>query len=160
MTEKQYFTLLDSDLGSLVLTGDGESITGLYNQDHPHFEASQQGRPRKDCFQSALLQLNEYFRGERRQFDLPLNPQGTSFQKTVWKALTEIPFGDVCSYADIGQVIGKPKAYRAVGSANARNPIMIMIPCHRVIAANGALSGYSGGEQAKRWLLQHEQSNR
>jgi len=101
-------------------------------------------------------QLEEYFAGKRKAFDLPLNPQGTEFQKKVWKALQEIPYGKTVSYKDIAEKIGSPKASRAVGGANNKNPISIIIPCHRVIGANGALVGYAGGLDMKRELLELE----
>lgn len=105
----------------------------------------------------AYRQLTEYFHGARREFDLPLNPKGTAFQKQVWEALLTIPYGMTCSYADIARKIGNPKAYRAVGGANNKNPIFIVIPCHRVIGANGSLVGYGGGIEMKKYLLLLEQ---
>lgn len=111
----------------------------------------------------AARQLREYFRGERREFDLPLAPEGTAFQREVWEALRAIPFGATCSYADVARRTGRsPRASRAVGAANARNPLPIVVPCHRVIAADGGLGGYMGagpdgdGAAVKRWLLRHE----
>lgn len=104
-------------------------------------------------------QLVEYFAGQRRQFSLPLAPQGTPFQQQVWQALCEIPFGHTASYRDIAQAIDNPKGVRAVGMANSRNPIAIIIPCHRIIGANGTLTGYTGGLDKKAWLLQLESCN-
>jgi methylated-DNA-[protein]-cysteine S-methyltransferase len=101
-------------------------------------------------------QLAEYFAGERRAFDLPLAPQGSGFQVEVWRALLRIPYGETCSYGDIARVVGRPAASRAVGAANGRNPIPIIVPCHRVIGSNGSLTGYGGGLPVKRWLLDHE----
>lgn len=101
-------------------------------------------------------QLDEYFSGQRQQFDLPLAPRGTDFQKQVWRALREIPFGQTRSYAQLAQHIGKPSATRAVGAANGRNPIAIIVPCHRVIGADGGLTGFSGGLSAKSYLLKLE----
>ncbi|KEY97354.1 cysteine methyltransferase, partial [Sphingomonas sp. BHC-A] len=98
-------------------------------------------------------QLGEYFSGQREAFDLPLHFSGTDFQKSVWAALLTIPFGETCSYADIARQIGKPSACRAVGAANGRNPISIIAPCHRVVGADGALTGFAGGLKAKRYLL-------
>ncbi len=117
----------------------------------------------QDCQRSPLLenciqQLDEYFRNKRQQFDLPLLPSGTAFQKLVWEKLLEIPFGIKSSYLEIAKRIGDPKAIRAVGSANGKNPIAIIIPCHRVIGASGKLIGYGGGLWRKEWLLRHEQS--
>lgn len=106
--------------------------------------------------QAACWQLNEYFSGSRQQFDLPLAPQGTAFQQAVWQALLTIPFGEHCSYKTIAEHINNPKAVRAVGLANSRNPIALIIPCHRVIGASGKLVGYAGGIERKAWLLAHE----
>lgn len=105
-------------------------------------------------------QLNEYFSGERYTFDLPLDPQGTEFQKAVWQALLDIPYGTTCTYQHIAQKIRRPKAMRAVGAANGKNPIPVIIPCHRVIGANGNLTGFGGGIPIKKWLLNTEASLR
>lgn len=104
----------------------------------------------------AERQLRAYFAGELRQFDLPLDPQGTPFQQQVWAALREIPYGEVRSYGQIAAAIGNPKACRAVGMANHRNPLPILIPCHRVCGSDGSLTGYGGGIERKRWLLELE----
>jgi len=104
-------------------------------------------------------QLNEYFKGMRKEFELPLKLVGTDFQKKVWKQLKEIPYGDTFSYKEVAESISNDKAYRAVGNANNRNRIPIVIPCHRVIASNGKLGGYGGGVWRKKWLLQHEKDN-
>jgi methylated-DNA-[protein]-cysteine S-methyltransferase len=101
-------------------------------------------------------QLTEYFSGTRRLFDIPLDPKGTPFQQKVWQCLTEISFGEHCSYQDIAKKLGKPKGSQAVGGANGRNPISLIIPCHRVIGSNGSLTGYAGGIERKLWLLAHE----
>ena len=101
-------------------------------------------------------QLEAYFAGQRQTFDLPLKPLGTAFQQCVWQALTTIPYAATTSYGRISQQIQRPKASRAVGAANGRNPIPIIIPCHRVIGSNGTLTGFSGGLAAKQWLLEHE----
>lgn len=101
-------------------------------------------------------QLAEYFAGKRRVFDLPLAPHGSGFQKQVWQALVKIPYAETRSYGDVARSIGRPSASRAVGAANGRNPIAIIVPCHRVIGSNGDLTGYGGGIAAKRWLLEHE----
>lgn len=102
-------------------------------------------------------QLHEYFAGERTAFDVPLDPDGTGFQKLVWQALEQIPYGVTRSYGELAKAIGRPAASRAVGMANSRNPISIIVPCHRVIGANGSLTGYAGGMRVKQWLLEHEQ---
>src|ERR1700690_2867719 len=104
----------------------------------------------------AARQLAEYFAGARRVFDLPLALHGTPFQQRVWRALTEIPYGETWSYGQLAKRIGNPKASRAVGLANGSNPISILVPCHRVIGADGSLTGYGGGMERKQWLLRHE----
>ncbi|GGX88685.1 methylated-DNA--protein-cysteine methyltransferase [Litchfieldella qijiaojingensis] len=109
--------------------------------------------------QRCCEQLAEYFEGQRQDFDLPLAPQGTPFQQNVWAQLTKIPFGETCSYAEIAERIGQLTAMRAVGAANGRNPLAIVVPCHRVIGRNGQLTGYAGGLERKRWLLLHEQEH-
>lgn len=160
MANQHFFTIVDTQLGDLAITGDGLSITGLYNREHSSFPKALKGVRDDALFKQARLQLSEYFEGVRREFELPLKAAGTHFQREVWRALGSIPYGETRSYGEVGSSIDRAKAYRAVGSANGCNPIMIIVPCHRVIAASGAISGYAGGEQAKRWLLQHEQSNR
>jgi len=104
----------------------------------------------------AAAQLAAYFAGERHTFDLPLAPAGTPFQHRVWDALLDIPYGEVRSYGELARALGRPAASRAVGFANSKNPISIIVPCHRVIGARGALTGYAGGMTAKAWLLEHE----
>jgi methylated-DNA-[protein]-cysteine S-methyltransferase len=104
----------------------------------------------------ASVQLRSYFAGKRRDFDLPLAPRGTEFQRAVWDALRRIPYGETTTYSEIAQRIGRPAAVRAVGAANGANPIPIVIPCHRVIGASGGLTGFGGGLPTKRWLLDHE----
>ncbi len=102
--------------------------------------------------------MDEYFNKKRKKFDLPLQPQGTNFQKAVWDALLEVPYGTTVSYFDIAKKVDNPKAVRAAGGANGKNPITIIIPCHRIIGSNGKLVGYGGGLWRKKWLLQHEQN--
>lgn len=126
-------------------------------------ESSTKQRPtplQKKHLKNAELQLNEYFNLKRKQFDLPFDLSGTAFQKSVWNQLTKIPYGSTCSYQDIAVKINNKKAYRAVGSANGKNPICILIPCHRVIATDGSIGGYSGGIGIKKKLLLIEQSLR
>ncbi|MDD8059294.1 MULTISPECIES: methylated-DNA--[protein]-cysteine S-methyltransferase [Shewanella] len=105
---------------------------------------------------NTVVQLAEYFAGTRQTFDIPLAPKGTEFQQQVWRALSELPFGQQCSYSDIANVIGRPKAVRAVGAANGANPIAIIVPCHRVIGKGGKLTGYAYGLDMKQWLLNLE----
>ena len=106
--------------------------------------------------QEAVSQLNDYFEGKRTNFDFALNPKGTDFQQKVWKGLLEIPFGKTCSYMDLSKKLGDVKAIRAVASANGKNPLWIVVPCHRVIGTDGSLTGYAGGLWRKKWLLEHE----
>jgi len=159
-----YYTTIDSPIGRLLLTSNGEALTGLY-MDVPardaerHVERAVEGGtedPNAAPLPKAKQQLAEYFAGKRRVFDLPLALQGTPFQQRVWQALTEIPFGVTWSYGQLAQHIGNPKASRAVGLANGSNPISILVPCHRVIGADGSLTGYGGGVERKQWLLAHE----
>ncbi len=137
----------DSPVGNLLLTGDGEAVTGLCWREPA-------GR-RSDCpiLREAAAQLEAYFRGELQRFDVPLRPAGTAFQQRAWAALLEIPWGETRSYGSQAAAMGMPQAARAVGQANRRNPICIFIPCHRVIGANGALTGYAEGLDRKRFLL-------
>ncbi len=109
-----------------------------------------------ETLQEAVNQLQEYFKGERKTFDFVMNPQGTEFQKKVWKGLLEIPYSKTLSYLEFSKILGDVKAIRAVASANGRNPIAIAIPCHRVIGSDGSLTGYAGGLHRKKWLLDHE----
>jgi methylated-DNA-[protein]-cysteine S-methyltransferase len=112
------------------------------------------------AFREACEQLTAYFAGTLREFDLALAPAGTDFQRIVWHELTQIPFGDRISYGELARRIGKPAASRAVGRANGQNPISIIVPCHRVIGADGTMTGYGGGIDRKRWLLEHESGQR
>ncbi len=109
-----------------------------------------------EVLEDAVYQLQEYFRGERKSFDLTLNPDGTDFQKKVWEELLNIPFGKTMSYLDLSKKLGDVKAIRAVAAANGKNPIWIIIPCHRVIGSDGSLTGYAGGLHRKKWLIGHE----
>jgi methylated-DNA-[protein]-cysteine S-methyltransferase len=160
-----YYTYLDSPIGRLLLTSDGTSLTGLYMEPHrhgPENAESREGWVRDDeaaPLPLARQQLTDYFAGSRQRFDLPLAAQGTAFQQRVWKELLEIPFGQTWSYGELARRIGQPNASRAVGLANGRNPISIIVPCHRVIGANGKLVGYGGGLERKTWLLQLERGD-
>ena len=109
-----------------------------------------------EVLEDSVYQLKEYFEGQRKDFTLELNPQGTDFQKRVWKALLEIPFGKTTSYLALSKTLGDVKAIRAVAGANGKNPLWIVIPCHRVIGSDGSLTGYAGGLHRKKWLLEHE----
>ena len=127
----------------------------MRNGRHP-VEPAGDWRRTEEPFRDAVSQLDAYFAGERREFDLALAPEGTSFQRLVWSALTRIPYGETVSYAELARRLGRPFATRAVGAANGRNPIPIIIPCHRVIGSDGSLTGYGGGLTIKRRLLDLE----
>jgi methylated-DNA-[protein]-cysteine S-methyltransferase len=152
------FSYFQSPIGRLLLTSDGTALTGLYME--PSRKAQCTDGWMEDVTVAPLAatvrQLTEYFDGTRREFDLPLRLQGTMFQTRVWRKLTEIPYGRTWSYGQLAKRIDKPSASRAVGLANGRNPISILVPCHRVIGADGSLTGYGGGIERKRWLLAHE----
>jgi methylated-DNA-[protein]-cysteine S-methyltransferase len=148
-----FHTQIPSPIGPLQLIGNGEALQGLYM--HP-YNPPDDWRESAEPFADAIAQLNEYFAGERTEFDLALDMRGTQFQKDVWNALLTIPYGETRSYGEIARQIGRPDRARAVGSANGSNPISIIVPCHRVIGADGSLVGYGGGLDRKRFLLDHE----
>ena len=148
---------LSSPIGELLLTGDGQHLTGLYSPEHVRLPI-EPGERDDGMFAEVHRQLAEYFAGERSVFRLPLAPAGTPFQQRVWRQLQEIPLGQTCSYGQLALAIGQPAAVRAVGMANGRNPISIIVPCHRVVGSTGELTGYAGGLAAKRWLLAHERA--
>jgi len=139
-------------IGIARIVGDEDGISSI--SVHDSEEESSSHIP--DCLKDCVNQLNEYFLGERKSFNLLLNPKGTKFQKEVWRSLMQIPYGTTKSYLKMSEEMGDIKAIRAVASANAKNPIWIVIPCHRVIGSNGSLTGYAGGLWRKRWLLEHE----
>jgi methylated-DNA-[protein]-cysteine S-methyltransferase len=144
-------------VGELLLTGSETALTAVY------FPTSRHGPPPRDLdgsasevVERARRQLEEYFAGARTTFDLPLEPVGSPFELRVWEALRAIPYGTTVSYGELARRLGDPRGSRAVGAANGRNPIPIIVPCHRVIGAHGELTGYGGGLDRKRWLLEHE----
>ena len=151
------YCFVESPLGRLRLDAHDGHLVGLRLplERHP-LTLTGAERPGDPLLRAAASQLAAYFAGTRVAFDLPLLPAGTEFQRLVWRALLEIPFGATRSYGELAGAIGRPRASRAVGAANGRNPIAIIIPCHRVIGSDGSLTGYGGGEPAKRWLLEHE----
>lgn len=156
-----YTTTVDSPVGPITLCGQGTpegfAITRLGFGDDKHGPRDRSGWvPDQARFTEAAEQLRQFFAGDRQDFDLLLDPVGTTFQQQVWQALRQIPYGETRSYADIARALGSPTATRAVGAANGRNPIGIVVPCHRVIGADGSLTGYAGGVHNKRWLLDHE----
>ena len=151
------FALTDSPIGELCLIRDDEGLRGLYMQDHRGAAPVDPGWLRDDAaFTGITGQLDRYFAGELTDFDLPLAPRGTPFQLRVWAALSEIPYGETISYGELARYIGHPSAARAVGLANGRNPVAVIVPCHRVIGADGSLTGYGGGLERKRFLLDLE----
>ena len=145
---------MSSPIGWLRLRASNTALIAIDFVDAPH--PSENNNDAHPILQAARQQLLEYFSGTRQHFTLPLAPQGTDFQNSVWQALTNIAYGQTCSYLNIATAIGNPKAMRAVGAANGRNPIPIIIPCHRVIGRDGRLVGFSGGLDKKEWLLNHE----
>ena len=151
--------LVDSPIGPLVLAERDGALAGLYMEEHRHAPAPEAHGPRDDTALPAVReQLAAYFAGELEQFDLPLAapPTATPFQREVWEALRAIPYGQTWTYGDLAAHIGRPRAVRAVGLANGRNPVSIVVPCHRVVGANGTLTGYGGGVERKRFLLDLE----
>lgn len=157
MNATVFHTRIDSPIGALLLTSDGEALTGVFMEEHRHGPRPDDGWRRDGApFAAAREQLAAYFAGERTGFELPLAPSGTAFQRRVWEELRRIPFGETISYAELARRVGDPRAVRAVGGANGRNPLSVVVPCHRVIGADGSLTGYGGGIERKRWLLGHE----
>ena len=155
--EVTHYSIYDSPIGELLLTSQAGELTGLFivGQKHaPRIEADWVADELQ--FEFATCQLDEYFRGSRREFDLPLKLVGTDFQRRVWNQLTQIPYGTTTNYGQLAKRIDNPRGSRAVGLANGRNPISIIVPCHRVVGINGDLTGYGGGLEAKRWLLNFE----
>ena len=143
---------ISTPLGTAKLEGDLDGITAITVCN----ETPNPGKNVPKSLQPAAEQLEEYFLGRRTEFNLKLNPQGTDFQKKVWEALLDIPFGKTVSYLDLSKTLGDVKAIRAVASANGKNPLWIVVPCHRVIGSDGSLTGYAGGLHRKKWLLEHE----
>lgn len=154
-----FYDYIDSPLGRLCVQGDRQNVTGLYLPRHKHWRGPDPAWQQADApFVGVREQLAEYFAGRRQEFDVPLKLAGTPFQRHVWQELSRIPFGTTITYAELARRIGQPSATRAVGHANGHNPISILVPCHRVIGADGSLTGYGGGIEKKRWLLKWEQS--
>ena len=152
-----YYCYIDSPIGELLLAGDDEALTMIgFPEGKMRRKPASDWVENKQAFAEASRQLKEYFAGERHEFDLPLRLDGTEFQILVLEELQRIPYGETTSYGDIASRIGRPKAVRAVGAANGRNPIPIVVPCHRVIGSSGSLTGFGGGLDAKRALLQLE----
>ena len=156
------FQRLASPVGELLLVAGDAGLSGVYFEQHRHGPRAGSVMlpagpgPAARILADAASQLAEYFAGGRTRFDLPLAPRGTPFQLRVWCALGDIRFGEAISYAELARRLGSPRAVRAVGGANARNPLSIVVPCHRVVGTDGSLTGFGGGMERKQWLLRHE----
>lgn len=147
-----YQAFYASEIGNIRITANETAVETLYFVPEPAAPSPQLPPVLQEC----LRQLGAYFRGELKTFSLQLQPQGTAFQQKVWQQLLEVPYGSTATYLDIARALGDRNAVRAVGSANGRNPISLIIPCHRIIGTNGNLIGYGGGLWRKEWLLRHE----
>ena len=151
---------VESAIGDLMLVGERDALYGLYFSTGNKARGADAAWRRSDAtFRGVAQQLQEYFAGSRKSFDVALEPRGSDFQRSVWRALRKIPYGEVRSYADIAAAIDRPKAVRAVGTANGSNPLAIIVPCHRVVGKDGSLTGFGGGLPAKRYLLDLEARN-
>lgn len=148
-----YISFYDSPIGLIKIVSNNEAIVAL------DFVYKRSKENENDVIRQCKIQLDEYFKGMRKEFDINIEVSGTEFQKMVWKELKRIPYGQVRSYKDIAVAIGNEKAVRAVGGANNKNKIAIIIPCHRVVGKDGSLTGYTGGLWRKKWLLEHEERN-
>ena len=144
--------IINTPLGFTKIVGDSDGISSVTVLNSEEKVSTILPEALEDC----VYQLNEYFEGKRKQFNLKLNPRGTDFQKQVWNELLQIPFGKTVSYLELSKNIGDVKAIRAVANANSKNPLWIIVPCHRVIGSDGSLTGYAGGLSRKQWLLEHE----
>lgn len=160
MTDTLLSTRITSPIGMLTLTSNGAALTQLLMARESEPDVEQVPSEADSVLAAAREQLDAYFDMRLTRFDLPLEPRGTDFQRRVWDSLRAIPFGETISYAELARRIDNPKAVRAVGAANGRNPLMIIVPCHRVIGADGSLTGFGGGIDRKRWLLDHEARTR
>lgn len=150
-------TVIDSPLGELTAVAEDGALTGLYFPRHRGMPLDEALGPRTgEGFEELRHQLEEYFTGGRTRFDLPLAPRGEPFQHRVWQLLREIPYGETRSYGELARDLGDPSLARAVGAANGRNPLSVVVPCHRVVGADGRLTGYAGGLERKRFLLELE----
>jgi methylated-DNA-[protein]-cysteine S-methyltransferase len=150
-----YYTEHDSPIGTLLLAATDQGLSGLYFDEHKYFKGPQGWRcdEAHPHLRDAVSQLDDYFAGRRKTFDLALDLRGTAFQRGVWDELRKLPFGSTTSYRAIAHAVANPKAIRACGTAIGRNPVSIVVPCHRVVGMTGALSGYAGGLERKRYLL-------
>jgi methylated-DNA-[protein]-cysteine S-methyltransferase len=157
-TSPDYLRRVDSPIGRLELVSDGESVTALAIERGGELPWQDEPERSNEVLERAAEQLAEYFEGARHDFDVPVTLRGTDFQRSVWRQLIDLPFGTVVSYGELGAGTGRATAGRAVGGAVGANPVPIIVPCHRVLAADGRITGYSGGEgiPTKVWLLDHE----
>lgn len=151
---KLYQRTLDSDLGTLRVVSNDTHLVAVLWPEQPFTQPLEKGEPK--VLLSTLKQLERYLTASKQDFNLPLEPRGTDFETQVWRSLMAIPFGETRSYSALAAALGKPTAVRAVAAAIGRNPWSIVVPCHRVIAKNGALTGFAGGLERKAWLLRHE----
>jgi methylated-DNA-[protein]-cysteine S-methyltransferase len=149
----------ESPIGKMLIVTSGEGVVEVSFLRDPEGERGDSGKA-EDLSETCRRQLDEYFSGQRKNFDIPLDLRGTPFQLSVWRTLLLIPFGDTWSYGKVAGQIGRPKASRAVGGANHRNPVSIIVPCHRVVGSGGDLTGYGGGLWRKEWLIDHERKMR
>ncbi|MEV4423277.1 methylated-DNA--[protein]-cysteine S-methyltransferase [Patulibacter sp. NPDC049589] len=156
------WTTTDSPIGTITVVGGPEGVSGLYMEDHRHRPSLADDAVRDDALFAPLLsELAEYFAGERTTFEAPVAfDRGTPFQRRVWAALLEVPYGETTSYGALAARLGQPGGSRAVGLANGKNPVSIVVPCHRVVGSDGALTGYGGGTERKRFLLDLERGGR
>ncbi len=157
MNATRTHTVVDSPIGPLTLVRTDGALSGLYLAEHRHRPGPHTfGDLAATGFEEITEQLDEYFAGRRTEFTVPLGLHGTPFQRRVWQALQSVPYGTVCTYTELAAAVGQPTAVRAVAAANGRNPVSIVVPCHRVIGRDGTLSGYAGGLDRKRYLLDRE----
>jgi methylated-DNA-[protein]-cysteine S-methyltransferase len=160
MTDSIFYDTTASPIGTLLLTANEAGLTGVYLDGARYAPvAAAHWVHDRAPLREAVAQLAQYFAGERTRFDVALAPAGTPFQRRVWCALRDIPYGTTISYLELARRAGVHGAARAVGAANAHNPLSIVVPCHRVVGSDGSLTGYAGGLDRKRWLLQHEASS-
>ena len=148
--------IIKTPLGNAILEGDAAGLSKFVLLEEEVIPSSNPA----PHLTEAIEQLEQYFEGERKDFNLKLNPQGTEFQKKVWQALQTVPFGKTASYMELSKQLGDPLAIRAVAAANGKNPLWIIVPCHRIIGSDGSLTGYAGGLWRKKWLLEHEQQEK
>lgn len=155
-TDATYTTVCDSPVGPLTIIAGDDGLRAVLMSDGAEQASASESSPENPVLVAAVTQLEEYFRGSRQEFDVPLDPVGTEFQQSAWQALRTIPFGETVSYGEQAERMGDKRKARAVGAANGRNPISIIVPCHRVVGSDGSLTGYAGGVDTKAWLLRHE----